>query len=103
MKIRVRCIPARHGNPWFDPFVEAGYRGCSLKAAARRGFDRTYTVTLEIRDNHAGALLYERTIEELFSDADTAFAHAMGLGRRLVDELWCRRAPMPTRNCCSRL
>jgi hypothetical protein len=53
-------------NPWFDPFVEAGYRGYSLKAAARRGFHRTFAVTLEIRDNRAGALFYG-LIDELIA------------------------------------
>jgi hypothetical protein len=76
-------------NPLFDPFVETGYHGYSLRGVAHRQSDRMFRASLEIRDYRyaAGELLYESVFSETFTDADAAIARAMGRGRQVVDDL----------------
>ena len=76
-------------NPLFDPFVETGYHGYSLRGVAHRQSDRMFRASLEIRDYRyaAGELLYESVFSETFTDADAAIARAMGRGEQVVDDL----------------
>ena len=76
-------------NPLFDPFVETGYHGYSLRGVAHRQADRLFRASLQIRDYRyaAGELLYESVFSETFTDPDAAIARAMGRGRQVVDDL----------------
>ena len=76
-------------DPLFDPFVETGYLGYSLRGVAHRQPDRTFRASLEIRDYRyaAGDLLYESMFSETFTVADAAITRAMGRGQQVVDDL----------------
>ena len=76
-------------NPLFDPFVETGYLGYSLRSIAQCRPDRTFRAALEIRDFRyaEGDLLYESMFSETFTAADAAIARAMGRGHQVVDDL----------------
>lgn len=76
-------------NPLFDPFVETGYLGYSLRGIAHRLPDRTFRASLEIRDYRLtdGELMQEFLFAETFPEADAALERALGKGRQVVDDL----------------
>jgi hypothetical protein len=76
-------------NPLFDPFVETGYLGYSLRGVAHRHKDGTFRASLEIRDYRyaSGELLYESMFSETFTVADAAIERAIGRGHQVVDDL----------------
>ena len=76
-------------NPLFDPFVETGYFGYSLRGIAHRQADRTFRASLEIRDYRfaAGDVLQELKFAETFDEPDEALERALGKGRQVVDDL----------------
>jgi hypothetical protein len=73
----------------YDPFVEAGYGGYSLRSVAHLQADKTFRPSLEIRDYRygAGKLSYACAFEELYLDPDTALQRALDTGRQLIDNL----------------
>ena len=76
-------------NPFFDPFVEAGYMGYSIRVTAHRQFNKTFRPSLKIRSCRAGsrAVLHEYMLQKLFPDADSAIHWAMGKGRQVSEIL----------------
>lgn len=76
-------------NPLFDPFVETGYLGYSLRGIAHRLPDHTFRASLEIRDFRLaeGELMQEFLFAETFAEADAALERALGKGRQVVDDL----------------
>jgi hypothetical protein len=76
-------------NPLFDPFVETGYLGYSLRGIAHRLPDRTFRASLEIRDFRLadGELMQEFLFAETFPEADAALERAIGKGRQVIDDL----------------
>jgi hypothetical protein len=75
-------------DPMFDPFVEAGYLGYSLRAVAHRLPGKAFRPHLEIRDYRYsnGELLYERVFDEFYFEADPALNRAMGKGYQVIDD-----------------
>lgn len=75
-------------NPLFDPFVEAGYLGYSIRATAHRQPYKMFCPSLRIRDCRSGVTppFYERMLQKSFIDADAAIGWAMGIGRRVIDD-----------------
>ncbi len=76
-------------NPLFDPSVETGYLGYSLRGIAHRLPDRTFRASLEICDLRSGegGLMREFLFAETFAEADAALERALGKGRQVIDDL----------------
>ena len=76
-------------NPLFDPFIEAGYLGYSLRAVAHCQSSTSFVPLLVIRDLtlNSEEPIYEKVLSLEFDDPDSAMRYAMGKGRQIIDDV----------------
>jgi hypothetical protein len=83
-------------NPFFDPQVEASYRGYVLRAIAHRVSGHAFTPMLQISDGanhaHGASPLYEYEFEAAFSNADEGLRYATSRGQETINNLLARLA-----------
>jgi hypothetical protein len=74
-------------NPLLDPFVEAGYRGYSIRGIAHRENYEVFRASVQIRHTYDGSddVFFECLSQELFYGADSALQWATSKGRDMVD------------------
>src|SRR5262245_58143431 len=74
-------------NPLLDPFIEAGYRGYTIRGTAHRHGSSLYRPSVEIRYNYDGSegVFFESASQDSFFGADPALEWAMTKGREMVD------------------
>jgi hypothetical protein len=74
-------------NPLLDPFVEAGYRGYTIRATAHRQEYNIFRPSVTVRSTHMECpeVFFEFTSQHSFVGADQALGWAMSRGREAVD------------------